>query len=668
MIAVSVIVPVFNASKYLRQALDSLVAQTLDGIEFLCVNDESTDDSLSILREYEAKDPRFRVVDKPNGGYGQAMNTGIAQASGEYIGILEPDDFVATDMFSTLYAYAELPTEARPDVVKGSYYSYFEATDHTPPFVKEPDVRALPTVPTVGTIEDFAQLVKERPGIWSAIYRRDFLVENDIWFIEAKGAGWVDNPFLYESLCMAKSIVYVPVPLYYYRRDNPESSAYLKDYNIPLDRIDDIFDVIEKRAITQRIVKLYAVRRAFNYVLSIIDGMEFDEPQPELYERIHKLFSRFDRADVLENEFITKERKRFYLEILGLKASEIEKHEAVEDPELTIVGHLHNGARYVGEFMESVLSQESDKLQVIWQDEGGSFDATEQFIERIKSHDCRVDYRTKSAQSLGSCVSEWVYFVYGKHQLLPQTIKKVLDTVQVTECHAVVFGVEGLEAGGRVLNSSEALRILFANSECLLSDVCVRRELLETVLDSHYNFGPFVFEGQELLVKLLLAAEKVQLRASSNTLPIVRRHRTSSISVKPTEIDPKKTHTALALSLLETLKARGVFKSLEGAFYRFSDSMVRRDLDACDTEKRYVELVQWLRNTAIPELLQGKADQDRDASQIACFECDTSHYAWNRYRDHAKDAAELLSGKDKVIAELESQLSELEDQLSRRFF
>ncbi|HJF64634.1 MAG TPA: glycosyltransferase, partial [Slackia equolifaciens] len=89
--SLSVIIPIYNTERYLRECLESVLAQTLRGIEVVCVNDGSTDSSLSIMREYEDRDPRVRVVDKPNGGYGHSVNRGLSEARGEYVAVVEPD-------------------------------------------------------------------------------------------------------------------------------------------------------------------------------------------------------------------------------------------------------------------------------------------------------------------------------------------------------------------------------------------------------------------------------------------------------------------------------------------------------------------------------------------------------------------------------------------------
>lgn len=102
-IAVSIIIPVYNVEKYLVKCLDSVLRQTLKNIEIICVDDGATDNCPVILEKYRRQDKRVKVVTQSNGGYGKAMNAGIAAASGEYIGIVEPDDFVLPNMFKTLY-------------------------------------------------------------------------------------------------------------------------------------------------------------------------------------------------------------------------------------------------------------------------------------------------------------------------------------------------------------------------------------------------------------------------------------------------------------------------------------------------------------------------------------------------------------------------------------
>ena len=113
---VSLLVPICNVERYLRECLDSAVAQTLRDIEIICINDGSTDSSPDIIREYMERDSRVKMIDKANSGYGDSMNRGLEMARGEYVGILESDDFMFEDSLQKLVAKADAE---HADVVKG---------------------------------------------------------------------------------------------------------------------------------------------------------------------------------------------------------------------------------------------------------------------------------------------------------------------------------------------------------------------------------------------------------------------------------------------------------------------------------------------------------------------------------------------------------------------
>ena len=99
MIKVSIVIPVYNVQEYLTECMESVIGQTLKEIEIICVNDGSTDGSPEILERFAARDKRIVVLHRENGGYGCAVNEGMKRAAGEYVGIVEPDDYVPPDMY-----------------------------------------------------------------------------------------------------------------------------------------------------------------------------------------------------------------------------------------------------------------------------------------------------------------------------------------------------------------------------------------------------------------------------------------------------------------------------------------------------------------------------------------------------------------------------------------
>lgn len=102
---ISVIVPVYNVELYLERCIDSIINQTYENLEIILVDDGSTDKSGEICDAYEKKDIRVRVLHKRNGGLSSARNSGLKIASGKYIGFVDSDDYIALDMYETLYRY-----------------------------------------------------------------------------------------------------------------------------------------------------------------------------------------------------------------------------------------------------------------------------------------------------------------------------------------------------------------------------------------------------------------------------------------------------------------------------------------------------------------------------------------------------------------------------------
>ena len=95
---ISVIVPIFNVEKYLKECLESIINQTFKDIEIICINDGSTDNSLDILNQYAEKDNRIKVITQSNQGLSAARNTGIKYANGEYISFIDSDDYIDTSL------------------------------------------------------------------------------------------------------------------------------------------------------------------------------------------------------------------------------------------------------------------------------------------------------------------------------------------------------------------------------------------------------------------------------------------------------------------------------------------------------------------------------------------------------------------------------------------
>ncbi|MDR1168447.1 MAG: glycosyltransferase [Heliobacteriaceae bacterium] len=220
---VSIVVPVYNVEKYLRQCLDSLVRQTLQDIEIICVNDGSTDRSLEIIKSYASEDSRIKIIDKQNAGYGHSCNTGFDAAVADYIGIIEPDDFADVNMFSDLYA---LITENDADAVKSEWYDYTGKNKKT---IKCSQVMSKLNAGKISGIKDKKELLKTCASVWSFLYKKSFLNDNNIRFLETPGASFQDTSFNFKVIVLAKDIYITNSAYVYYRQDNSGCSTKRKD-------------------------------------------------------------------------------------------------------------------------------------------------------------------------------------------------------------------------------------------------------------------------------------------------------------------------------------------------------------------------------------------------------------------------------------------------------
>ena len=218
----SIIVPVYNTEQYLEECLESIHCQTLQDIEVICVDDGSTDSSLSIIKRFIQRDSRFRVIQKSNSGYGHSMNLGMDAAQGKYIGIVESDDWILQNMMQTLYENAEMN---EVDFVKADFYRFVHQSDGTVRRIYNHLTGENQYYNRVLCPSDEIQTFRFIMNIWSGIYRTDFIRKNQIRFHETPGASFQDNGFWFQTFALAQRAYFLNEPLYMNRRDNPLSSV-----------------------------------------------------------------------------------------------------------------------------------------------------------------------------------------------------------------------------------------------------------------------------------------------------------------------------------------------------------------------------------------------------------------------------------------------------------
>lgn len=211
-IELSVILPVYNVAKYLPTCIESLIPWKAPYVEYLFVNDGSTDESRDIILKYAENDKRIRLIDKENGGCASARNRGIEEARGRYIGFVDSDDFIDETMFYKLLRRAIMGNYG---LTYCGYKEYYEEDGTSETVLND----CLKEPYLTGTYrEDKVQLltVNTRVAIWRAIYQKEILDEKHIRFHEDMKR-FDDLPFRVEYIFAARSAACVPEHLYYYR-------------------------------------------------------------------------------------------------------------------------------------------------------------------------------------------------------------------------------------------------------------------------------------------------------------------------------------------------------------------------------------------------------------------------------------------------------------------
>ena len=322
---VSIIVPIYNAGPYLEQCLDSIVGQTHKDLEIILLNDGSTDDSLATMRRYAENDGRIKMIDKQNQGYGATCNRGLAEATGTWISIVEPDDWIEPGMYADMLAFAaKFADKGTPlDIVKTPYWRIWmpDTKQQRKLNCSYKDRIHPPKQPFA--IADAAHLLCHHPSIWSAIYRKSFLDEHNIRFKEIPGAGWADNPFLVETLCQTDRIGYFDTAYYCYREETPEKSKNFAHSNtlLPLERWNDMMDVLERLGITdERILRAHN-SRGFTYLSGIIE--EVDLAHDDVREAAKHMFERMDADLVFSDNEVSPGMKRLYAGLRGIPCPKI---------------------------------------------------------------------------------------------------------------------------------------------------------------------------------------------------------------------------------------------------------------------------------------------------------------------------------------------------------
>lgn len=308
----SVIIPIYNVEKYLKECLDSVVNQTLGDIEIILVDDGSPDNSGKICDEYAKKDNRIKVIHKENGGLGNARNVGIDYATGEYIGFVDSDDWVDLNFFETLYNEAK---RTNADISVGNFKK-----------IKLGKLKPLPYKYDIKNYKDIKLIKQVGIGLFPyfdlatvrQIYKKEFLNKYKIRYAEK--LLYEDVPFSFITGMYAKSIVLCPKTFYMYRF-NPKSISNTSKNNRGVFDIFKVFNLCkeaieknEENIDIEKCKKMLEARMIHHY------SSHAFVIHPDLFDEfLRKAKEEFSDIDIKNNKYLSINLKTRYKMVMFSK-------------------------------------------------------------------------------------------------------------------------------------------------------------------------------------------------------------------------------------------------------------------------------------------------------------------------------------------------------------
>lgn len=317
---ISVCVPVFQTERYLQQCIDSLMNQTMGGIEYIFVNDGSPDRCEEILRQNQCMYPdKIRVIThERNRGLGESRNSALQAANGEYISFVDSDDFIAPWMYETLYQNSVqngadvtyIQETSVSEDIKYDKWNIGELKKYSPNIFWNPKLRVWDNRKL--TEKGISDILAYTIGhLFCGLWKRSLIEKSGVSFPKYR---YEDNYFASLVKCYLNKIAFVPTICYFYRY-NPNSTVHARNKSYQLDRIQIekmLLAEVKKRGLFEKYYAaweyIYTFRYAYNTSMKLLST--FDNPPMEIIEQIWRN---------LEREFPNWEKNPYYRELIDTK-------------------------------------------------------------------------------------------------------------------------------------------------------------------------------------------------------------------------------------------------------------------------------------------------------------------------------------------------------------
>ena len=430
MTKVSIIIPVYNAEKYLGKCLESLLSQTLQEMEIICVDDGSSDGSPEILKRFQERDGRVRILTQENQYAGAARNNGMKEAQGEYLLFLDADDFFENTLLEKVYNQGK---KMEADIVLFGAKQYNDKTGIVSPASWYFKRDALPREnPFSGKTENTDVFALVTPAPWTKLFRREFVEKQGLSFQGLQNSN--DVYFVLTALALAEKITYVDEELVFYRVGMKGSLQGSKSLHPDcfIEAYAGVYHELQRRGIYERYEEgfmnillsgcAHNLRTVTDWELRRRICERMAEPEfaeMGLMERREEYFHRkedfvFVNGILNAFEWEAQHQKR----LLPTEPVIIRKAENdIGIPRVSVIIPVYNVEKYLRECLDSIVNQTLREIEIICVDDG-STDGSPEILREYGEKDRRITIISQenrgisSARNHGADIASGEYFYF----------------------------------------------------------------------------------------------------------------------------------------------------------------------------------------------------------------------------------------------------------------
>lgn len=566
-IKVSVIIPVYNTEKYLRECLDSVLNQTLREIEVICVDDGSTDNSLQILKEYQKKDERVIIIEQENSGAAVARNKALNVAKGEFIAFIDADDYYPDErVLKDLYFAVK---DKKVYIAGGSLENFTDKDINTEKINDERIFHKNEIIEYKNYQYDFYYQ--------RFIYSKELIDKNNISFpVYRRGQ---DVPFFVHLMIAAERFYALDRNTYCYRVGHNEIKWDKNE--VAIDAIKATTDIIEI-AKNNKLIKLLErnILRLIRYSNEIITINKNIEVLEVLYDSIQKI-NEYKNDKIKKDKNVLKEKLEFLLKLEKAKLPrKIERiAESGKPSKVSVIVPVYNVEKYLPECLDSICNQTLSDLEIICVNDG-STDSSLEILKRYAVIDNRIVILSQENGGLSVARNtginfakgEYIYFCDSDDKIDVKTLETLYNRAKNDDLDMLYFDAEPFFENAEVekqfasyktyykrkndyrgIYSGKKLFNEFLKNRDYLPSACINFLKADFIIKNNLTFEPGILHEDNLWsFKCALLAERVGY--SANTF-FHRRIRSNSIVTQQINFNHVYGYFLSVVKGIEFLKA-----------------------------------------------------------------------------------------------------------------